>query len=410
MSVTFADDFNNNAGDRLPRPFVGSLTEACAWSARSNMSGLIPAWVLAEYSDDPEGFRQAIVSAGYGQRRPKGAVQIVPGGSITIVNAKDEARPAEVPLPAPESAPETSPASRLATAPSARRTSLYRKPRLKRELRARDCDRCRYCARRVTWGKGRAADSAVWDWVEPDGATSPENVVTACKACSEAKAGRSPKGAGMTLLPAPEPGKRHMTCDASDLGNHTCDASCDASKRHRDASPDEPAGQKRHTPAKQDDHLDRSKSSSRLGQQPVPALTARTRKAKPGSADYHLHVIDAFLVKTGITITAEVTDSIGREVLGRATEPVPYPLSYVLRAISSEDDPEVRWLSAAPKPEQLPADAGRPQHCGDPECSTRSRRREDPETGADLGPCWKCSPNSFAVAEMRAADLKGLAS
>jgi hypothetical protein len=33
----------------------------------------------------------------------------------------------------------------------------------------------------------------------------------------------------------------------------------------------------------------------------------------------------------------------------------------------------------------------RPPHCGDRECNQQTRRREDPETAEDLGPCPKCS-------------------
>lgn len=108
----------------------------------------------------------------------------------------------------------------------------------------------------------------------------------------------------------------------------------------------------------------------------------------PGSPEFRLQVIAEFAGATGDEIDDATADSLAAEVLGKATEPVPHPLGYVRRAILKERNPRARWLPKQPVrtafTEPLP-------HCGDPLCSPRTRRREDPETGADAGPCPKCS-------------------
>lgn len=67
--------------------------------------------------------------------------------------------------------------------------------------------------------------------------------------------------------------------------------------------------------------------------------------------------------------------------------------AYLAKALDNGDGP----CLIAKARQQLNAEAtviGFPQRkpwCGDPECDKRTRRREDPETGADKGPCSKCS-------------------
>jgi hypothetical protein len=247
VPVFYDDDFDEKAGASLPKLSVASLNLVSIWSARNSMSGFVPATAIARYSDDPDGFTRTLVTAGIAQRRPRGAMQIIPGCGVTIVNANAAARPAG-PLSVLALAPAPVPAAQPAQTPGARRTALCRVPELTREVRARDGDLCRYCGRQVQWGKGRARDSAVWDWVEPLGGTSPENVVTACKACGHAKAGRPPEEAGMVLLPVPRAEERNASRNASGEGmpgqkRYTPDrrnASCNASDG-------ETPGQKRYT-------------------------------------------------------------------------------------------------------------------------------------------------------------------
>lgn len=214
MPVTFATGFFDRHS--LPDCSMGLLNRACDWLERHPETRDVPADKLAEFSSDVDQAVQPLLCAGIAVRGKKGGIRLAGNCGITITLAA--ARPA---------AP---------SAPSAHRTALYRLPALKKELRARDGDQCRYCATRVHWGAGQAADSGVWDWLEPGGPASAENVVTACKACCDGKGGLSLKESGMALLPPPAPQKRHNPCDASDLGKPGRDASRDASKRHSDAS------------------------------------------------------------------------------------------------------------------------------------------------------------------------------
>lgn len=113
---------------------------------------------------------------------------------------------------------------------------------------------------------------------------------------------------------------------------------------------------------------------------------ARDADARPGDPWFRARVIAAFIGKTGIEISEATADAIAADVLGKAREPVRHPLPFVLAAIENESGPVARWLRgrSAPAPE-------RPPHCGDRECNPGTRRREHPETGADAGPCPKCS-------------------
>jgi len=220
VPATFDDDFDENAGARLSRLAVASLNLVSTWSARRSTSGLVPAWVLARYSDDPGGFRRELVSAGIGERRPKGAVQIVPGGGVTIENACDAERAA---LAAAEAAGREAEQAAAKAAAAGRRRILFRDPALKGEIRKRDADRCRYCGHAVRWGKGQAADSGTWSLVDPDVEPGLENIVTACKACHSRKGGRALGEAGMMLLgpPAakPEPARPNPSRNPSLKGS-----------------------------------------------------------------------------------------------------------------------------------------------------------------------------------------------
>jgi hypothetical protein len=75
----------------------------------------------------------------------------------------------------------------------AQRTALYR---LRQRVFERDHWTCRYCA----------VDDYPRNWlvaehVIPDGPTTDENLVTACRGCNKRKGGRTPEEAGMPLLP-----------------------------------------------------------------------------------------------------------------------------------------------------------------------------------------------------------------
>ena len=136
------------------------------------------------------------------------------------------------------------------------------------------------------------------------------------------------------------------------------------------------------------------RGESQVSQSGVSDAGAREDEPAPGSPEFRLQVIAEFAGATGDEIDDATADSLAAEVLGKATEPVPHPLGYVRRAILKERNPQGRWL---PKQAARTAFAEPPPHCGDPLCSPRTRRREHPETGADDGPCPKCSPATRKV-------------
>jgi hypothetical protein len=225
---------------------------------------------------------------------------------------------------------------------------------------------------------------------------SAENVVTACKACGEAKAGRSLKEAGMTLLPVPQ--ARNASCNASDLG---CNASGPPSNASRNAYSGETAGQKRYTRAVQaDKEIDQSKSdqdlylSGPVEQQP---LTARARKAKPGTPEFRKHIIAKFTAVTGTDIGPDTADAIAADVLGER-KGIVNALSYVFAAIVKEKDPAGRWLPRqAPQAQQAAPAARQPaplEWCG--ECDQIDRTVYDEELRR-ITHCPNCSPKSFAA-------------
>jgi hypothetical protein len=139
-------------------------------------------------------------------------------------------------------------------------------------------------------------------------------------------------------------------------------------------------------------------SSIRVGQQPVPPLDARARKAKPGSQEFRLHIIARFRAKTKIEITAAQADAIAAEVLPRAKgKALVSQLAYVLRAIRNEDEPIGRWLPelaarvaspAALPPEPKPK-RPEPEWCG--ECYRPDDRNVYDDQGRPK-PCPRCGP------------------
>jgi hypothetical protein len=130
------------------------------------------------------------------------------------------------------------------------------------------------------------------------------------------------------------------------------------------------------------------REENQVSQPGVSDAGAREDEPAPGSPGFRLEVIAEFAGATGDEIDGATADSLAAEVLGKATEPVPHPLGYVRRAILKERNPRGRWL---PQPAARTAFAEPLPHCGDRLCSPKTRRREHPETGADDGPCPKCS-------------------
>lgn len=370
----------------------GLWVSAGSWSSDHGTDGAVPRHVITALGGT---HRQvaALVAAGMWGETPEG----IEFHDWAFWNSP--AAP-EVPVPALSAVPESPARTGPPRAAGARRVALQRVPGLKRKLRERDGDLCRYCAREVRWGNGRAPDSGTWDWLEPGGEPSAENVVTACTACARAKAGRSLEDSGMTLLAPPAAGKRNAACNASDLRNPGGNASCNAYTVDGNAYSRKPAGQKRYT----DDDQDRSKSSSSSGaRQPVPVLDARARKARPGSPEFRRHVIARFHARTGVRISTETADALAAEVLADR-KGVTSALAYVLAAIDQEDDPVARWAPelAVQPAERSPERPALPEWCR--ECDETDRSCID--ANGNLYWCPRCSPKSFTAAvalEVRAS-------
>lgn len=85
------------------------------------------------------------------------------------------------------------------------RAALGRDKELRRAIRERDGDACRYCSRVVSWKDRRGPSGATYDHVIPGGGDTLENLVVACRSCNSAKGRRRPEDAGLTLHPPPGP-------------------------------------------------------------------------------------------------------------------------------------------------------------------------------------------------------------
>jgi hypothetical protein len=125
-----------------------------------------------------------------------------------------------------------------------------------------------------------------------------------------------------------------------------------------------------------------------VSQSGVVNADAREPDPPPGSPGFRIRVIAEFAEAHRTEIDDGTADALAAEVLGKAREPVPNPLGYVLKAIANEHDPYGRWLPK--RPARTSFAEPRP-HCGDRLCSPATRRREHPETADDDGPCPKCS-------------------
>jgi hypothetical protein len=89
---------------------------------------------------------------------------------------------------------------------SRERQALFKNPKLRKEIRDRDGDLCRYCGRTVDWSDRRSGKGGTYDHVIPDGGSTLENLVVADRRCNAQKGRRTPEQAGMPLLPPPGSG------------------------------------------------------------------------------------------------------------------------------------------------------------------------------------------------------------
>jgi len=82
---------------------------------------------------------------------------------------------------------------------NARRQSLHRNVDLKKKIRERDEDQCRYCGIIVNWNDKRGSSGGTYDHVIPDGENTLENLVVCCRSCNSSKKDRTPEEAGLVL-------------------------------------------------------------------------------------------------------------------------------------------------------------------------------------------------------------------
>jgi hypothetical protein len=61
------------------------------------------------------------------------------------------------------------------------RLEMFRNPGLRQRIRDRDGDRCRYCSATVCWGNRRGPLGGTYDHVVPDGGSTFDHVVVACR-------------------------------------------------------------------------------------------------------------------------------------------------------------------------------------------------------------------------------------
>ncbi|WP_307190355.1 HNH endonuclease [Gordonia desulfuricans] len=102
--------------------------------------------------------------------------------------------------------------AKQATVNKAKRQEL-KDPKLVAQVWARDCidpdnptiGRCRYCGVELKRKDTRSQKKPHLDHVDPRKAAGISNVVLACGPCNQQKGNRTPREAGMTLLPPPRP-------------------------------------------------------------------------------------------------------------------------------------------------------------------------------------------------------------
>jgi hypothetical protein len=234
----------------LPDCAVALMTRAGSWSARNRRNGFVPTSMFARFTSDPDLAVAELLKRNLWRRA---------GGGCQFTRWPSWTGTAEAAGAATIDAGEAERRARK-LAGEARRQALFRNPDLKRAIRERDADRCRYCAAGVRWGKGRSGDSGTYDHIDPDGDNSLENLVVACCSCNSAKRRRTPAEAGMILLdpPAavPPPGPRNGSRNASN-----------GSSPDRNGDDEEPLSD--------DQDLDQSSSSRGNGNRHLEAVPAR---------------------------------------------------------------------------------------------------------------------------------------
>jgi hypothetical protein len=310
----------------LPDCSVSFLMRAGSWSARNSRSGFVPSSMLASFSDDSDLVTRTLLAAGLIERA-RGGVRIAEGRGLAVINAAD--------AEAVENAPPN-------------RTSLSEKRTSHSPNRTSHSDRIRSHGKSAGGKRGNHGR-----WHESRGIRVP-----GCEYC--------------LAMPPEEEGIKRTSHSPNRTSHETKRTS------HSDPGSDD-----------LDLDFDQSAQVDQVSQSSRRNARARENSPAPGTPAFRLQVITAMAAATGTEISDATADAIAADVLGSATDPVPHKLAYVLKSIANERDPRARWL---PKP-AVPARtrfADPPPWCGDRWCSQKTHRREDPDTGADLGPCPNC--------------------
>jgi 5-methylcytosine-specific restriction endonuclease McrA len=199
---------------------LGLWAAAGSWSSRHLTDGVVPDPGLPLLFPGAVQLAPALVTGGLWKRR-RGEHLIVQGDGICKIPSSKTVMDGR--------------------AAGARRQALFRDPGLKKAVRDRDGDSCRYCGRRVRWGKGRASDSATYSHLDPYGVNVLDNIVTACFTCATAKGTQTLAESGLRLV---RPGQnlsrngiRNATTKGSQEGAHTDTDKPPYPPQHRPGAP-----------------------------------------------------------------------------------------------------------------------------------------------------------------------------
>jgi len=312
---------------------VALWTRAGSWSAGNLTDGFVPAGKPASWTSDPDTAVRELISRGLWMRT-RGGYQFHdwPDWNQTkeIVKAKRSA--------------------------NARRQALFRDPELKKAVRGRDKDHCRYCGTQVLWGGGRSPIAGTYDHVDPEGDNTLANLVVSCLSCNSKKGARPLDQAGMTLL---EP--------YTDNASHNAIRNA-SSKPFGEASRNASVNSYQSNP-----------SSSLVTE--VDHLSRRYARLYEDD-DLLKAVIDSIQERTGAVVPAAHAALVAAGILdGRQPKD---PAAYVRKAIRAEKDPRGRFL---PLPGAEPPPSV-PEWCGG--CDERTRLVELASGMVDR--CPDCHP------------------
>lgn len=156
---------------------IGLWDMAGTWSARHLTDGRIPAFMLDEWGHGGKPLARLLVAAGLWEETTDGYRfhdWDVWQDSKDVVLARRAA--------------------------NARQQWLNRNQDVREAVRQRDHGMCRYCGQQVGWSDRRSARGGTYVFIDTDGPSTCENIVTACRGCATLVEG---EGHGLTVRPVP---------------------------------------------------------------------------------------------------------------------------------------------------------------------------------------------------------------